>query len=82
MPRDFDSDDIARRTGAVYQLRFTENVECPICFTVFDGEFFDTTGSMTVEDMAEPPIGIHTCPACRHKWGSVYTGWQFYSEAG
>lgn len=79
-PRDFDSDEVAR--GDRHVLRFTENVECRLCETVFPGEFVDLTGSMTVEDMTDPPIGTHTCPACGHQWSSELTGWQMFTEAG
>lgn len=80
MPRAFDSDEVARWPDVV--LRFSENVDCPVCETVFEGQFYDLTTSMTVEDMTDPPVGQHHCPACGHRWGSELTGWSFFSEAG
>lgn len=77
MPRAFDSDHIARSEPTA--LRFTENVECR-CGCVFEGVFHDD--SMSVEDMTDPPIGEHRCPACAHQWVSEATGWSFFSEAG
>lgn len=74
MPRMFDS------SNADYQLRFTENVDCESCGTTFEGEFHDE--SLTVEDIVDPPVGEHTCPACGHHFASQMTGWTFYSEAG
>lgn len=79
-PRAFDSDEVARSEGTV--LRFTENVECRACETVFEGVFYDPCGSMTVEDMTDPPVGEHICPACGLHWLSEMTGWSFFSEAG
>ncbi len=76
MPRSFDSDD---RDPV---LRFTENVECPVCEEIFEGDFVDLTKSLSVSDMTEPPQGVHECPACGCEFGSVMTGWMFYSEAG
>lgn len=78
MPRSFDSDDVARALHPV--LRFSENVECRVCETVFEGEFVDD--SMTVEDIVAPPIGTHRCPACGHEWISELTGWTLFGEAG
>lgn len=81
-PRAFDSDEVARNPGHLI-LRFTENVECEAgCGTVFEGVFFDTTGSMTIEDMTDPPVGEHICPFCGRHWVSELTGWTFFSEAG
>ena len=77
-PRAFDSDDVAR--GLQDGLRFTENVECSNCATVFEGQFHDD--SMTVEDITDPPTGEHTCPACGFHFGTEMTGWTFFSEAG
>jgi uncharacterized protein (UPF0212 family) len=76
MPRHFDSDD---RTP---QLIFDENVECPACREIFEGQYFDHTQSLSVEDMVEAPKGDHECPYCEHKFSSVMSGWMFYSEAG
>lgn len=75
-PRAFDSDKVRG------QLWFRENVDCPACGEVFEGEFVDNAGSMSVEDMTEPPVGSHRCPACGREWVSEMTGWMFYSEAG
>lgn len=77
MPRSFDSAD-----GDGLVLRFTENVDCPACGTTFEGVFHDQDQSITVEDMTEPPVGEHECPACGHRWASAATGWAFFSEAG
>jgi uncharacterized protein (UPF0212 family) len=76
LPRAFDSDEPGQ------DLSFTENVECPGCGEIFEGEFTDHTKSLTVQDMVEPPSGTHQCPACRKSFGSVMTGWMFYGEAG
>lgn len=76
MPRNFDSDD------AQAALTFTENVECPHCATIFEGQFYDLSQSLSVQDMTEPPIGQHECPECLWEWPSKMTGWMFYSEAG
>lgn len=80
MPRAFDSDEVAHSDRPV--LRFVEIVDCPVCETEFEGQFHDPSGSMTVEDMTDPPIGEHLCPACGHRWDSEMTGWSFFSEAG
>lgn len=79
MPRAFDSDEVARSHDQV-MLRFTENVECEQCGTVFEGIFHDD--SMSVEDIVDPPLGEHTCPECGHHWASEMTGWTFFTEAG
>lgn len=76
MPRSFDSDD---RDPI---LRFTENVECPVCDEIFEGTFLDLTESLSVSDMTEAPIGHHCCPECGQDFISLMTGWMFYSEAG
>lgn len=78
MPRAFDSDAVQR---GEQPLVFTENVECPQCATVFDGSFHDSE-SLSVEDVADPPTGTHTCPACGHSWMSSMSGWVFFTEAG
>lgn len=75
-PRDFDSDDRTQTPA------FVENVDCDRCGTTFEGFFLDTTGSLSFEDMTDPPEGHHICPACGHSWRSQATGWSFYSEAG
>lgn len=77
VPREFDSDLVAR---GEQRLRFVELVDCPSCDVVFDGVFDDD--SLTVEDMVDPPTGTHTCPQCGHRWTSEATGWSFFSEAG
>ena len=75
MPRGFDSGEPA---GGL--LLFFENVECPACETVFEGEFYDD--SMSVQDITEPPVGSHKCPECDTEWISQATGWTLHSEAG
>ncbi len=77
MVRAFDSDEV-NRTGC--PMRFTEIVDCPRCGTAFDADFVD--GSISVEDIVDPPTGRHTCPRCEHTWVSEMTGWTFFSEAG
>lgn len=76
MPRSFDSDD----REAV--LRFSENVECPRCGEIFEGEFLDQSSSLSVQDMVDPPTGRHCCPSCGGSWDSEMTGWMFFGEAG
>lgn len=76
MPRSFDSDD---RDPT---LTFTENVECAACGEISEGEFRDESASLSVQDMTDPPVGSHNCPACGAFWRSEMTGWMFYSEAG
>lgn len=76
MPRSFDSDN----TESV--LAFTENVECPRCEELFEGSFVDYSQSLSVQDMTEPPEGVHECPGCQLHFRSEMTGWMFYSEAG
>jgi uncharacterized protein (UPF0212 family) len=76
MPRAFDSDDSDPVLG------FTENVECPRCGEIFEGEFLDHTQSLSVQDMVESPRGDHACPSCRHAFSSEMSGWLFYGEAG
>lgn len=76
MPRFFDSD---RPPG---RLEFTENVECPSCGDIFEGLFYDYTASLSLQDMAEPPVGKHQCPTCLHEFLSEFSGWTFYTEAG
>jgi uncharacterized protein (UPF0212 family) len=76
MPRSFDSDD----SDAV--LQFTENVDCPVCGERFEGIFYDQSGSLSVQDMTDPPTGRHECPRCGAMFVSDATGWSFFSEAG
>ncbi len=77
MPREFDSDAVARGEQS---LVFVENVDCPACNHTFEGTFTDP--SMSVEDIVDPPAGWHTCPACGRQWNSHLTGWMVYGEAG
>lgn len=77
MPRDFDSDALARGEQA---LRFTENVDCPQCALVFESVFHSPAASL--EDLTDPPIGEHHCPGCGHRFAEELTGWLFYGEAG
>lgn len=81
-PRAFDSSDHTDADPGQFMWRYAENVECPICFLVFEGEFHDLSGSLSPEDMVDPPIGTHTCPECGHQWTSGMTGWTFFSESG
>jgi uncharacterized protein (UPF0212 family) len=76
MPRAFDSD------SAPEILRFFENVDCPGCGEIFEGEFLDHTQSLSVQDMQDPPVGEHDCPECGFTWQAELTGWMFYGEAG
>lgn len=76
MPRAFDSDE----TDPV--LQFTENVTCPVCGEVFEGQFYDESSSLSVQDMTDPASGSHVCPECDHEFSSEATGWSFFSEAG
>ena len=77
MPRQFDSDAVARGEEG---LRFTENLDCPQCALMFEGVFVDD--SISVEDIVDPPRAAHTCPGCGHQWTAEMTGWTFFSEAG
>ncbi len=74
MVRQFDSGDPPP------VLVFTELVDCPACATTSEGVFAD--GSLSVEDITDPPVGQHTCPACGHTWASELTGWIMFGEAG
>lgn len=76
MPRAFDSDENPTA------LRFTENVDCPRCGEIFEGDFVDRTRSLSVQDIREQPQGGHICPACDFSFVSWMTGWMFYGEAG
>jgi ribosomal protein S27AE len=76
LPRAFDSDSVPEI------LRFTENVDCPRCGEIFEGEFLDHTQSLSVQDMQEPPRGAQVCPECGHGFSAELTGWMFYGEAG
>lgn len=76
MPRAFDSDHDPEA------LIFTENVSCPVCEEVFEGQFVDDTWSLSVQDMTVAPFGDHECPECGNEFISTFTGWMFYSEAG
>lgn len=76
MPRAFDSDSDAP------VLRFCENVTCPACGEIFEGEFLDHTQSLSVQDMVEPPRGDHQCPYCEGRFCSALTGWMLFGEAG
>jgi predicted RNA-binding Zn-ribbon protein involved in translation (DUF1610 family) len=78
-PRAFDSDEVARDEHPGL-LRFTENVDCPQCGQVFEGQFHDP--SLTVQDITDPPAGRHECPNCGHRFTSELTGWTMYNEAG
>lgn len=79
MPRAFDSDE---RAEIPEIPRFYENVDCPRCAVVFEGTFTDVTGSMSLEDMTDPPQGVHDCPGCGLGFASEFTGWSNFSEAG
>lgn len=77
MPRNFDSDS---PTSPV--CSFVEIVDCDSCGTTFEGFFTDQSGSLSFEDMTDPPAGTHTCPGCQRVFSTELTGWTFYSEAG
>ena len=76
-----DSDEQARSGGP---LVLTALVDCDGpdgCNETFDWTWEDD--SISIEDMAEPPVADVTCPEC----GAVQTnvawpGWCFRSEAG
>ncbi len=63
-------------------MTFVENVTCPGCELIFEGEFTDETHSLSVQDMTDPPLGRHHCPECGFEFCTQMTGWMFYSEAG
>lgn len=60
----------------------TALVDCgnPDCGETFEGAWTDD--SMSVQDMAEPPVAVQECPSCGHKQAETYPGWCFRSEAG
>lgn len=76
MPRAFDSDDSDPVLG------FTENVECPRCGEIFEGDFLDQTQSLSVQDMVQPPTGVQQCSDCGHWFDATMTGWTMFGEAG
>lgn len=76
MPRAFDSDSDPE------VLVFTENVTCPRCGEVFEGEFVDETRSLSVQDLSVVPLGDHDCPECGVRFCTSLSGWMFYTEAG
>jgi uncharacterized protein (UPF0212 family) len=76
MARSFDSDDHP------LVLHFTENLDCPRCGETFEAFFVDRSGSLSVQDLVEAPVGEHVCPWCEHMFTSEFSGWMFYSEAG
>ena len=79
MARDFDSDDIERAED-IQELRFAENVECPECGTLFEGEWYEP--AMSVHDIVEAPEARHRCPLCALEFTTALTGWTMYTEAG
>jgi catabolite regulation protein CreA len=77
-----DSDEQARSGGP---LVLTALVDCDEneggCGTTFQAIWTDD--SLSVEDMAEPPVASITCPECGHVHVAMeWPGWTFYSEAG
>lgn len=76
MPRSFDSSE----SPAI--LTFTENVQCPHCGEIFEGQFLDQAASLSVQDMVEPPSGVQQCPECGYWFDAVMSGWMLYGEAG
>lgn len=76
MPRGFDSDLNPE------DLVFTENVECPRCGEIFEGQFVDQTASLSVQDMAVAPFGDHQCPECGRQFITTLSGWIMFGEAG
>lgn len=76
VPRDFDSDSPTDGHA------FVENVDCECCGITFEAFFHDVGGSLSFQDMSEPPVGTHSCPGCKHVFTTELTGWTFYNEAG
>jgi len=63
-------------------LELTALVDCvnPDCGETYEGRWLDD--SMSVQDMAEPPVAEQECPSCGHKQEETYPAWCFRSEAG
>lgn len=72
-----DSDE-QRRKGTMLVLN--GNVDCPACGCVYDGTWTDS--SLSLEDMAEPPVAVQACPQCGTQTVETWPGWVFRSEAG
>ena len=54
-----------------------QNLECG---EVYEGTWTDD--SMSVQDMAEPPVAVQQCPVCGHQQEETYPAWCWTSEAG
>lgn len=63
-------------------LELTALVDCgnPACGETYEGRWLDD--SMSVQDMAEPPVAVQECPLCGHTQEETYPAWCFRSEAG
>lgn len=77
MPRDFDSDAVARSGD---RLSFTELTDCQSCEFTFEVSFSDDSDS--VQDMTDAPESVVACPSCGFRQLVRMTGWMFFSEAG
>jgi hypothetical protein len=66
--------------AAAGMLVLRANLDCE-CGEVFEGEWTDT--SLSLEDMAEPPVADQQCPACGLIMADEpWPGWMWRSEAG
>lgn len=70
----------AAARNRVGPLRFCEWVDCVGCGLEFEGEF--VAAGACVQDVVEPPVGFHRCPACGREFASEFTGWAMFQEAG
>jgi uncharacterized C2H2 Zn-finger protein len=79
VPKLNDTDDELHQDKV---LRFSENVDCPKCGTLFEGNWIADV--IDVEQIAgvEDFVGDQTCPKCGHVFHEDYTGWHNYSDAG
>jgi len=55
-------------------------LDCSDCDESFEGVWHDS--SLSIQDMAEPPVADQKCPNGHVMKDEVYPGWCFRSEAG
>lgn len=82
--RDFLAEAIAADEAAAApapKLQFDARWDCEQCGTTYIEHWEDD--SLSLEDMAEPPVTDSTCPSCGHVHKKLeWPGWMFRSEAG